>query len=425
MYPHQFRFRYLSLLSLLSLMLLALISFPWGARAELTNFAATHEAAQRGDVEAQVSLGSMYDHGEGVPQDSQQALNWYAKAAAQGDPEAQANLGLMFEQGRGVPQDFLQATAWYTLAAEQGHLKAQVNLGMMYYQGQGALQNYSLAYAWFNIAAAAGDKKALVNRDLAAAKLDRKGLADAQALAARLLEMITSPDLKSDAAAITPPRQVPTAAPTSVVSGTGFIITPDGHILTCAHVVEKARAIKVLLGERILDATVVRRDSESDLALLKVTIGEPLPALAFARDRSSTLGQDVFTVGFPNPELQGEGAKLTKGSVSSLAGTQDDPRYYQISVPIQPGNSGGPLLDGNGEVVGVVVARMRDNLVLKLSGSLPQNINYAIKSAYALSLIDSLPTVATRLPAPKGAVRPFADAATEAERGVVLVRVYE
>ncbi|NTV15238.1 MAG: trypsin-like serine protease [Desulfobulbaceae bacterium] len=422
MYPIQFRFR---CLPLLSLMLLALLWFPSGVRAEFAGLAATQEAAERGDIDAQVSLGYMYDHGDGVPQDSQQALAWYVKAAVQGDPEAQANLGLMFEQGRGVPQDYLQATAWYTLAAEQGHLKAQVNLGMMYFQGQGALQNYSLAYAWFSLAAAAGDKKALVNRDLAAAKLDRKGLAEAQALAARLLEMITSPDLQADVAALTPSEQPPSAVPTSTVSGTGFIITPDGHILTCAHVVAKARAIKVVLGERILDATIFRLDFESDLALLKVTVDEPLPTLAFARDRTATLGQDVFTMGFPNPELQGEGAKLTKGSVSSLGGTQDDPRFYQISVPIQPGNSGGPLLDNNGDVVGVVVSRMRDNLVLKLSGSLPQNVNYAIKSAYVLSLIDSLPTVSTRLPAPKIAHRPFADAAAEAERGVVLVRVYE
>jgi hypothetical protein len=422
MYPTQFRFR--SCFKLFFL-LVVVLAFPFRAQAEALDFATTLKAAEQGDVKAQVNLGLMYDQGEVVPQNYQQAVIWYTKGAEQGDADAQANLGVMYKQGIGVTQDYQRALAWYTKAAEQGHAKAQVNLAVMYYEGQGVPQNYGLAYVWSSLAAASGDEKGVINRELLIAKLTPKGLAEAQAQAALLQEKINHPQTQAVPVSTASPVQTTDRYPIYKGSGSGFIVTPDGHILTCAHVVENARAIKVKLGERILDTIVVRRDTGSDLALLKVTTGEPLPALAFAQLRSATLGQDVFTIGFPNPELQGAAAKLTKGSVSSLAGTQDDPRFYQISVPIQPGNSGGPLLDSDGNVVGVVVSRMRDNMVMKLSGSLPQNINYAIKSAYALSLIDSQAAVAIKLPAPDTSPRAFADVVSLAERAVVQILVYE
>jgi len=422
MYPTQFRFR--SCFKLFFL-LVVVLAFPFRAQAEALDFANTLKAAEQGDVKAQVNLGLMYDQGEVVPQNYQQAVIWYTKGAEQGDADAQANLGVMYKQGIGVTQDYQRALAWYTKAAEQGHAKAQVNLAVMYYEGQGVPQNYGLAYVWSSLAAASGDEKGVINRELLIAKLTPKGLAEAQAQAALLQEKINHPQTQAVPVSTASPVQTTDRYPIYKGSGSGFIVTPDGHILTCAHVVENARAIKVKLGERILDTIVVRRDTGSDLALLKVTTGEPLPALAFAQLRSATLGQDVFTIGFPNPELQGATAKLTKGSVSSLAGTQDDPRFYQISVPIQPGNSGGPLLDSDGNVVGVVVSRMRDNMVMKLSGSLPQNINYAIKSAYALSLIDSQAAVAIKLPAPDTSPRAFADVVSLAERAVVQILVYE
>lgn len=422
MYPTQFRFR--SCFKLFFL-LVVVLAFPFRAQAEALDFATTLKAAEQGDAKAQVNLGLMYDQGVVVPQDYQQAVIWYTKGAEQGDADAQANLGVMYKEGLGVTQDYLQALSWYTKAAEQGHTKAQVNLAVMYYEGQGIPQNYGLAYVWSSLAAAAGDEKGVINRELLIAKLTPKGLAEAQAQAALLQEKINHPQTQAVPVSTVSPVQNTNPYPVYKGSGSGFIVTPEGHILTCAHVVENTRAIKVKLGERILDAVVVRRDAGSDLALLKITSGEPLPALAFSQFRSATLGQDVFTIGFPNPELQGEAAKLTKGSVSSMGGTQDDPRFYQISVPIQPGNSGGPLLDSDGNVVGVVVSRMRDNLVMKLSGSLPQNINYAIKSAYALSLIDSQAALAIKLPAPDSGPHPFADVVAFAERAVVQVLVYE
>src|ERR1039458_4939465 len=82
------------------------------------------------------------------------------------------------------------------------------------------------------------------------------------------------------------------------------------------------------------------------------------------------MGDTVFTIGFPNPEIQGVEPKLTRGEISSMAGVQDNPRYYQISVPVQPGNSGGALVDECGNAVGVVTSRLDDVATYQESGAL-------------------------------------------------------
>jgi S1-C subfamily serine protease len=86
------------------------------------------------------------------------------------------------------------------------------------------------------------------------------------------------------------------------------------------------------------------------------------------------MGQEVFTIGHANPSLQGVGAKFTKGTINSLTGFQDDLRLYQLSVPVQPGNSGGALLDENGNILGVILAMLDAKTTFRISGSLPQNV---------------------------------------------------
>lgn len=369
-------------------------------------------------------------------------IKYVLSRAEMGKDFAQLALGEIYLKGEGLPQDYKKAAYWFTKAAEQGEPASQFYLGVMYSKGQGVPQNHSLAYVWSSLSAASGDTAATHNRDIYAKKLTTHDLAEAQAIATQLQEKINIAVAKSATSPQTPgkysffkeqtdtqslPSQLSVVPPepTFIGSGSGFVITPEGHILTCAHVVEQATAIKIKLGGHIVDAKIIRQDQLFDLALLKVTAQQPLSALSFSKSRSATLGQDVFTVGFPNPELQGVATKLTKGSISSLAGALDDSRIYQISVPVQPGNSGGPLLDYNGNVVGVVQAQIEDRAVLNSSGSLPQNINYAVKSAYALSLIDSLPEVGNKLPAPDSRPRSFESAASAAESSVVLVLVYK
>lgn len=171
--------------------------------------------------------------------------------------------------------------------------------------------------------------------------------------------------------------------------GSGFFVTRDGYLLTNFHVVKDAEKIEVKYKTQFFRAQVIDTDKVDDLAVLKVD-GGSFSALALSARDTVDLGQPVFTIGFPNIEMQGLEPKYTDGSISSLSGMEGDPTEYQISVPVQPGNSGGPLCDANGEVVGVVVARLNDLAVMQISGVVPQNVNYAVKAQPARRLLQSV-----------------------------------
>src|SRR5439155_12232161 len=143
--------------------------------------------------------------------------------------------------------------------------------------------------------------------------------------------------------------------------------------------------------------------------------------------RTVRLGNTVATVGFPNIGLQGFAPKLAKGEIASLSGASDDPRYFQISVPVQPGNSGGALVDEHGNVVGVVSAKLSTRAALATSGALPENVNYAVKSSFLLSFLESVPEVSAKLKEPKSLQTDspkFEDVVKAAEQAAVLVLVY-
>lgn len=118
-----------------------------------------------------------------------------------------------------------------------------------------------------------------------------------------------------------------------------------------------------------------------------------MPAALPIAQEPAALGAHVFTIGFPHPDVLGTQAKLTDGLISASTGIGNDPRLFQISVPVQAGNSGGPLLNSNGEVVGIVSAKLNSLALLSATGDLPQNVNYAIKSAYLQSLLKTTPSV--------------------------------
>jgi len=135
-------------------------------------------------------------------------------------------------------------------------------------------------------------------------------------------------------------------------------------------------------------ADVLSTDAANDLGLLKADrklLPPPLP-LASSLPR---VGQKAFTIGYPHPDLMGEEAKVTDGIVSSVTGVRNDPRLLQISVAMQAGNSGGPLLNMQGEVVGVVCAKLDALAMLVATGDLPENVGYAVKVGYARALLES------------------------------------
>ncbi len=169
-------------------------------------------------------------------------------------------------------------------------------------------------------------------------------------------------------------------------TGTGFFVSNNGYLITNYHVVNGAKKITVFTEAKDeLSATVIQSDPANDVALLqvdKMSVAIPIvPAFESAK------GEEVLTLGYPLIALQGQEQKATFGRVNALSGIGNDIRYVQIDTPIQPGNSGGPLLNSRGEVVGVVSATLNQVAALKASGTLPQNVNYAVKVDYILPLL--------------------------------------
>ena len=171
-------------------------------------------------------------------------------------------------------------------------------------------------------------------------------------------------------------------------SGTGFAISSNGYIVTNHHVIDKAKSIEVkgVNGNfsRKLNAELVVSDEKNDLAIIKINdpLFSSLGSIPYTvRQGVADVGENVFVLGYPLTSSMGEEVKLTNGIVSSKTGFQGDISTYQISAPVQPGNSGGPLFDKNGNLIGVVNAKH----------TMAENAGYAIKFNYVKNLIELLP----------------------------------
>ena len=164
--------------------------------------------------------------------------------------------------------------------------------------------------------------------------------------------------------------------------------------------------------------------SQAAINIAFLTADRRFAPLPIAASRTVALGGTVATVGFPNIGLQGFAPKLAKGEIASLSGAGDDPRYFQISVPVQPGNSGGALVDERGNVIGIVSAKLDAGAALAASGALPENVNYAVKSSLLLSFLESVPDVDAKLKAPNTADEKFEDVVKSAQNAAVLVLMY-
>ncbi len=172
-------------------------------------------------------------------------------------------------------------------------------------------------------------------------------------------------------------------------SGTCFAVHPDGWLITANHVIDDGKIFDVMFGNVLVRAEVIVRDKKHDLALLKV--GVPTPHyLSIVENSDLRLGTDVYTLGYPLSGLLSQEIRFNKGTISALSSFKDPNEsegLYQVSVPVQPGNSGGPLMHDDGTVVGVVVSKVSDLFVLKSTGVLPQNISFAIDSDYIHELL--------------------------------------
>lgn len=178
------------------------------------------------------------------------------------------------------------------------------------------------------------------------------------------------------------------SAPIRTQSGTGFVVSPKGYILTNNHVVEDCRTIHIKPDNSNLSVAVAARDAQNDLALLKMAPRFQAAAV-FRSGDTVRPGESVIAIGFPLTGLLAAEASVTVGTVSALAGVGNDARFLQMTTAVQPGNSGGPLLDQSGNVVGIVVGKLDALRVAEITGDIPQNVNFAIKAGVARSFLDA------------------------------------
>jgi S1-C subfamily serine protease len=216
------------------------------------------------------------------------------------------------------------------------------------------------------------------------------------------------------------PETVEVQPPKTIKLGTAWAIG-HGYVVTCAHILgELGKTTLILQDGTRIQAKVELNDKANDIAILKVQKSNKLPRPFVFAKSSSTIGTEVFTIGYPFYGALGEKPKLTKGIINSVYGIGDDPRFYQISAPLHPGNSGGPLINMKGEVIGVVTSTLDAIKVFELSGTLPQNINYAIKIQYTKLLLETLPLKkAFNFSPPKG--KTLAELASQLQKSVMII----
>lgn len=166
----------------------------------------------------------------------------------------------------------------------------------------------------------------------------------------------------------------------SFSSGTGFFINDKGSIVTNAHVVKGCQTISVKSRDLgVYTASVITTDAKNDIAVLqleKFDKKSPYPALNYR----ARLGESSYVFGYPLTGVLSDTGNFTTGSVSSLQGIGNDSSKLQISTPVQPGNSGGPVLDDKGNLIGIVVGKLDALKNIAATKDIAQNVNFAIKS---------------------------------------------
>jgi len=214
------------------------------------------------------------------------------------------------------------------------------------------------------------------------------------------------------------PQPTKSPPPKSGTTGSGFFVSKLGHIVSNEHIVRQCGSVTV--GDnanKLVSASVLEKDKRNDLALLRISSTQmasaetlslisklgaqklglklvPLASGGLMRSDDIELGESVLVAGYPYGELYSNTIKVTGGMVSAVKGMGDDSAQFQMDAAVQPGNSGGPIYDGNGNIVGVVISQLNKLKVAKAIGSLPENVNFGIKASTVRQFLTSagLPT---------------------------------
>ncbi len=375
------------------------------------------KAADQGDASAQFALGGAYADGDGVAKDAAQAIAWWTRAAESGDTNAQFMLGVSHEKGRmGLDKDAAKAVEWWRKAAALGDSAAQFNIGVMYANGEGVPKNDITAAEWFVEAAANGHvdaQAAIGTRYRLGIGVPRDGV-----LAYAWLNLAAGNG--SDKARERrdrlelPPEQIAEAqrlssgwkkSQTLVREGaSGGVPAPLGAVAkrgmgTAFWVSKAGHAITnnhIVDGCREVRASgrdgafkVVTADVANDIALLQLGNSVAQTAPVSSASPPVRQGENVVVFGFPLNAVLSSGGNITPGVISALSGLGNDTNQIQITAPIQPGSSGSPVLNMKGEVVGVVMGKLSDNKVSRATGQVPQNVNFAVNGQTLKTFLDT------------------------------------
>ena len=249
-----------------------------------------------------------------------------------------------------------------------------------------------------------------------------------------LLESITGADepivfvknYPSGSAAPATPSTPREGTPGLTATGTGFVVGQN-LVATNFHVTQAGKRFEFVTEQAgTFPLEVVAEDRANDLALLRLLPASDgrypsFRALPIA-DASGRLGDSVYTIGYPLSTILGDSQRVTDGSISALAGIKSDPRFYQVSIPTQPGNSGGPVINQHGAVVGILTAQLNALAVMQASGTVAQNVNFAVKIQYLQPLIPAERKAKAYLVTTPGADR--SDQIAILQKSVGQIRVY-
>jgi len=174
-------------------------------------------------------------------------------------------------------------------------------------------------------------------------------------------------------------------APSSM-SGTGFVVSADGYVVTNNHVVAGKKEITTVIDGEKRSLTLLKTDAANDLALLKLSPAPP-QGIAFREGPLIRPGETVVALGYPLLGVLANEPNVTTGTVSALSGPENDSRLLQFTAPIQQGNSGGPLLDDCGNAIGMVAGKLDALQLAKTTGDIPQNVNFALQQSLVVNFL--------------------------------------
>jgi TPR repeat protein len=302
-----------------------------------------NKAADQGSSKAFNNLAEFYSSGHGVKADANKAFKWFKKAADLGNKESQYRIGRFYKKGLVVQKDVKEALKWFKKSANKGYRDAQVAIGNIYYFGakdSNIPKNYKKSADWYY--------KAAIN------------------------------DIRDEDDEVSMEIQVTS-------SGSGFFVTPN-HIITNNHVTDGCDEIEVK--NKGYKATVELLDTDSTTDLSILVTGKPNKSFLYLRNRKPVVtGEQSIALGYPFSSTLGSELKVTSGNIAALTGFYNNIAELQLTAPVQPGNSGGPLLDDNGNVIGVIVSRLETSS--EITDDRPaQNVNFAIKSNMAKIFMD-------------------------------------